>query len=398
MKVLYVFLDSTKSSGVLKKVKSKIRLLNGNGIEAEGLFINKYITERSVSKVERITYVPLIVPPLPFYFNRRFIRNFKAKFSYNNFYKHLYKTLHEEVSKKEFDIILFRYPLSNKYLFRFVKKYKSKVVFEHNSKELVELSLGENGTNTFIYKQESKYGSRVLNIAKGITGVGKEVTQYELNKSGNSALANAVISNSIEVNTMPLRTVPELNKKEYNFLYLTGSPSPWVGIDIVLKSLSAYSPIDKKIMLYVVGPKSDALMSLVNDLKLNDIVLFEGEKNSEELNDYFDFCHVAFGTMAMQRVGLAEHSSLKILEYSSRGIPFIVGYDDTNFYENLEFQQFILKLPYNNEIFDFEKVISFTDKVYKITDHAQKMRSLSLSYLDTSVKMKQLSDFLISIA
>lgn len=398
MKVLYVFLDSTKSPGVIKKVKSKIKLLNGNGIEVKGLFINKYISERSENIEEGITYVPLIVPPVPFYFNRRFIRNFKAKFSYNNFYKHLYKTLDDEVSKKEFDIILFRYPLSNKYLFHFVKTYKSKVVFEHNSKELVELSLGENGANTFIYKQENKYGSKVLNIAKGITGVGKEVTQYELKRSGNSALVNSVISNSIEVNTLPLRSIPDLNKIDYNFLFLTGSPSPWVGIDLVLKSLSAYSLIDKKIKLYIVGPKSDALMSLVNELKLTDIVSFEGEKKSEELNIYFDFCHVAFGTMAMQRVGLTEHSSLKILEYSSRGIPFIVGYDDTNFYENFEFQRFILKLPYNNEIFDFEKVISFADKVYEIKDHAQKMRNLSLSYLDTSVKMKQLRDFLISIA
>jgi glycosyltransferase involved in cell wall biosynthesis len=397
MKVLYIFIDSTKSLGVIKKVKSKIKLLNNTGIEVEGLFLNKDIVKRDYNSDEKITYVPLVVSELPFFYNRRFIRNYKSYFTYNSFYKKLYKTLTDEVSKKTFDVILFRYPLANKYLYYFAKKFKHKIVFEHNSKELVEQSLPKDGVNSFLYKQEKKYGGKVLQLAKGITGVGKEVTLYELNKSGISNLPHAVISNSIEVISMPLRSVPILNKVNYNYLYLTGSPSPWVGIDIVLKSLSKYKSLNKDIKLYIIGPKSEPLISLVNELRLSDIVFFEGEKKSDELNDYFNFCHVAFGTMAMQRVGLAEHSSLKILEYASRGIPFVVGYDDTNFYENPNFQPFILKLPYNNNIFDFEKVISFTDNVYEIIDHAHKMRELAINTLDTSIKMNELRNFLTTI-
>jgi glycosyltransferase involved in cell wall biosynthesis len=397
MKVLYIFIDSTKSMGVIKKVKSKIKLLNNTGIEVEGLFLNKDIVKRDYNSDEKITYVPLVVSELPFFYNRRFIRNYKAYFTYISFYKKLYEALTDEVSKKTFDVILFRYPLANQYLYHFAKKFSNKIVFEHNSKELIEQSLRKDGVNSFLYKQEKKYGAKVLQLAKGITGVGKEVTLYELNKSGNVNLPHVVISNSIEVSSMPLRSTPLLNKVNYNFLYLTGSPSPWVGIDIVLKSLSAYKSHHKNIKLYIVGPKSESLVKLVNELGLTDTVLFEGEKKVDELSDYFNFCHVAFGTMAMQRVGLAEHSSLKILEYASRGIPFVVGYDDTNFYENPNFQPFILKIPYNNKPFDFQKVIVFTNEVFKSKEHPAVMRGLSLKFLDTSLKMKQLSEFLVSL-
>lgn len=394
MKVLYVFLDSTKSLGVLKKVKSKIKLLNGDGVDAEGIFLNKYITERKFSEEECITYIPLHIKELSFFYNRRFIRNYKAYFLYNNFYKQLYKKLDEEVKRKDFDVILFRYPLANKYLLSFCKKYSNKIIFEHNSKELVELSLSENGTKSYAYINEKKFGSRVLSHAKGITGVGNEITDYEVQRSGKFDIKRAVISNSVEVDSIPIRSIPELNYKVYNLLYVTGSPSTWVGIDIVLKSISEFKDQFKQIKLFIVGPKSDDLLRLVHDLKISDKVYFEGEKHGQELDVYFNTCHAAFGTMAMQRVGLKEHSSLKILEYSSRGMPFVLGYDDTNFFENNEFKPFFLKIPYTGSSFNFMDVIDFVDKVYTQTNHPVEMRNLSERYLDTSVKMSQLKMFL----
>jgi glycosyltransferase involved in cell wall biosynthesis len=394
VKVLYIFLDSTKSTGVIKKVKSKIKLLNGNGIEAEGLFINKYITEYFISKDEGITYVPLTVPTLPFFYNRRFIRNYKSKFEFNNFYKNLYSTLDREVSKKEFDLILFRYPLSNKFLLRFVKKYGSKIIFEHNSKELVELSL--NGISTHPYLEEKRYGERILSRIKAITGVGQEITDYEVHRSGHKKLPHAVISNSIEVAKFKERTSPEFDGLNYTFLFLTGSPSPWVGIDIVLKSLSEFKSDSKKIKLLVIGPKTEKLLALSAQLGLDANVAFLGEKNSDELNEYFDKCHVAFGTMAMQRVGLNEHSSLKILEYASRGTPFVIGYKDTNFINVQEFSPYYLKLDFNDRNIDMNEVINFADRILLDKEHPKVMHRLSLQYLDTSLKMDQLRNFILS--
>lgn len=397
MKVIYIFLDSTKSPGVLKKVKSKIKLLNADGIEAEGIFLNKNISARAFNPDERITYVPLHIKELPFFYNRRFIRNYKSHFAYNNIYRQLYAALDKELSGKEFDLLLFRYPLANKYLLRFCNKYRNKIVFEHNSKELVELSLGNNGTTSLAYLNEQKYGAHVLSRARAITGVGNEITTYEKERSGNTRIPACVIANAIEVASMPLRHLPEFDGTTYNLLYVTGSPSPWVGIDIVLKSLGAYKTQIKFIKLYIVGPKSAELTTLAESLHLKDKVFFEGEKHGAELDAYFNTCHVAFGTMAMQRVGLNEHSSLKILEYSSRGMPFVVGYNDTNFYLNKEVKPYVLTIPYTGHIFNFEEVLAFADQISRMPEHPLRMRKFAEENLDTSVKMKSLRTFLKSL-
>lgn len=393
MKVIYIYLDNITSLGVVKKVKSKIKLLSSFEISIEGVFLNRNIQKISVE--DNISYAPLVVPQLPLMYNRRYIRNFKNYFEHNNYLKHLYINLDKELSKRKFDLIVFRYPISNKYLYKFTKKYKNKIVFEHNSKELVELRLTDDRIREF--NDELKYGSKVLKNAKAIVGVGNEIVQYQIERSGKPSLPHAVISNSIEVGSLNIRRMPDLDSTEYNFLFLTGSPSPWVGIDIVLKSLSEFNDTTKKINLYIVGKKNPQLLDLAYKLNLNHIVYFEGEKSGIELDAYFNKCHIAFGTMAMQRVGLSEHSSLKILEYASRGIPFVIGYNDTNFYQNTEFDPFVLKLPYNNQTFDFNDVIAFTNKVFKITNHSLMMNKLANSYLDTSLKMKEFRNFLLSL-
>ena len=393
MKVLYIYLDNVTSLGVVKKVKSKIKLLSKSGIEIEGIFLNRKI--QSARLEDNISYVPLPIPDLPLLFNRRYIRNFKLLFQNNHDLKYLYKALNIEVAKREFDVILFRYPISNKYLYRFSKKYKNKIVFEHNTKELVELQLDDK--RDLDYKNELKYGSKVLSNSRGIIGVGHEVVKYQLERSNCSDLSNAVIPNSIEVDELKTRDIPYFDEISYNILFLTGSPSPWVGIDIVLKSLSEFKDTTKKINLYIVGKENPQLVELSNSLNLNEIVHFEGEKKGIELDYYFNNCHVAFGTMAMQRVGLSEHSSLKVLEYASRGIPFIIGYDDTNFYKTIEFETFVLKLAYTGSSFDFKKVIDFTDRVFKVKNHSQAIKKLATQYLDTSLKMDQLSQYLLTL-
>lgn len=393
MKVLYIYLDNVTSLGVVKKVKSKIKLLSKSGIEIEGIFLNRKI--QSARFEDNISFVPLSIPVLPLLFNRRYIRNFKLHFQNNHDLKYLYKALNIEVAKREFDVILFRYPISNKYLYRFCKKYKNKIVFEHNTKELVELQL--NDKRDLDYKNELKYGSKVLSNSRGIIGVGHEVVQYQLERSNCPDLSNAVIPNSIEVDELKTRDIPYFDEISYNFLFLTGSPSSWVGIDIVLKSLSEFKDVSKKINLYIVGKENSKLVQLSDSLNLNASVHFVGEKKGIELDYYFNNCHLAFGTMAMQRVGLSEGSSLKVLEYASRGIPFVVGYDDNNFENNKAFEPFFLKIPYNNKPFDFQKVIVFTNEVFKSKEHPAVMRGLSLKFLDTSLKMKQLSEFLVSL-
>lgn len=393
MKVLYLFLDGTKSPGVISKVKSKIRFLNELGMEVTGIFMNRNITSRSYNAEERIIYLPLSVKPLPHIYNRRFLRDYKWYFGSKSYLKQFYEQLSNEVSKHKFDLILFRYPLSNKYLLRFAEKYRGRIVFEHNSKELVEMEMDAGKPSMRYYiPAEEKFGPLVLAKAKALTGVGNEITAYEVQRSGRNDIRHAVVPNGIDVKSLPVRNAPVLTDV-LKVLFVTGSPSPWVGIDILLNSLAGYSG-SRKLKVYLVGPLSEEVSALVSQNNLSETVVLTGEKRGKELDAYFDECHIAIGTLAMQRVQLNEHSSLKVLEYASRGIPFVISYEETNFAPVKDFAPYYLQTTYNGKSIDLNTVVSFAEKVAQNPSHPQEMRSLAEQYLDFSVKMKGLKDFL----
>ena len=228
-----------------------------------------------------------------------------------------------------------------------------------------------------------------------MTGVGYEVLEYQKQRIAPNQIAAKVIPNSFDVKSVPVRQIPEVHEK-IKFLFLTGSPFPWVGIDLLLKSIVDF-PQKKKIEIFIVGPIINEYLKFCVENNINDIVFFEGEKSGNDLDSYFSKCHIAFGTLAMQRVGLNEHSSLKVLEYASRGIPFVIAYQETNFFSVKEFSDFYLQLPYNGERIDLKKVLIFAKKIIKDKQHAEQMRILSLKHLDTSIKMSSLKEFLLEL-
>ncbi|HTF04815.1 MAG TPA: glycosyltransferase [Bacteroidia bacterium] len=395
MKVLYLFLDGTRSPGVIRKVKSKIRFLNGLGLDVTGIVMNKNVEEYRYDNEEKIVYLPLKITPLPFFYNRRFIRNYRSYFATQSYLRQFYENLEREVAKHTFDSIVFRYPLSNKFLLRFCRKYPGKILFEHNSKELVEMEMDKaaNPAMQYYINAEKKYASRVLSSARGLMGVGNEVTAYQVGRSGKSDMPHRVIANGIDVASLPLRTPPAGIAGELKLLFVTGSPSPWVGLDILLQGLADYSG-EMKIKVYVVGPLNAEVVKRAEELRVTHLVEFTGEKKDKELDRYFDECHVALGTLAMQRVGLQEHSSLKVLEYAARGIPFVISYCDTNFEGLSDFQPFYDVQEYNGKTIDLGRVVQFANKVLTDRDHPKKMRDIAAVHFDFSAKMKQLKEFL----
>ncbi|MDC0338136.1 glycosyltransferase [Flavobacteriales bacterium] len=397
MKILYVFLDETKSPGVRKKVRSKINSLNNQGIDTLGIFLNTEVKKNENNFEEKIEYVKLKIKPLSTIFNRRYLRDVKWLFETKKYNKERYRLLSEIIEKHFFDFIIMRYPLANRELLRFVKKNKNKIIFEHNSKELVELSLSkQNKVLNHIIENEKLYGPKVLGYAKAIFGVGNEVVQYEVSRTKTNQKPNCVISNGIDVDSIDIRNLPKYDGKEIRILFLTGSPSPWVGIDIVLESLANFSG-KQDVKLYIVGPENEELITLSSELNLNTIVDFTGSKANDELDYYFNLCHIAFGTMAMTRVGLSEHSSLKVCEYAARGIPFVLGYDDTNFCKSKAFKPYFSKIEPKNNRIDFSQVIQFGESVMHLPNHSAEMHKIAKEELDSEVKMKKLKDFLIGL-
>ncbi|MCK6640134.1 MAG: glycosyltransferase [Bacteroidia bacterium] len=398
MKVLYVFLDGTKSQGVINKVKAKINYLNQSGIETAGLFFNANITERSSSEGGRITYVPAQIKPLSKLYKRRGIRKWYLWFHYRSYNSQFYSQLEAEVAKHDFDLILLRYPLASKGLLSFVRKYKGRIIFEHNSKEIVELGLALNEQPSMKYyiEAEQRYGTKVLSCAAGITAVGNELLKYELSRVSDRKVPGCVVSNSFDVSRVQIRRKPIYDGNKLKLLFVTGSPSPWVGIDLLLKGLAAYrGPVD--VSVRIAGPVSEKLKTLVEQTGTASKVELAGELGGKELDSCYDEAHIAIGTLAMQRVGLNEHSSLKVLEYAARGIPFVIGYHETNFPEGCAVSDSFLNVGYNGETVDVAEIVRFAERVLQQENVSDSLRKWAEQNFNSEVKMKTLRDFILSV-
>ncbi|MGE0569248.1 MAG: glycosyltransferase, partial [Bacteroidia bacterium] len=308
-----------------------------------------------------------------------------------------YKLIEKELRKENVDIILFRYPPANKYLYKLVREYKDKIVFEHNTKELEEIKYGGENTklNEFVYNCERIYGPKVLKCAKGIVGVTNEITRYELQRSKNSTLKSATISNGIAVNKFRLRTPPIYDRTNLNILMLCGSPVVWHGEDLVIKGLAEYKG-NIKIHFYIVGSVLESSKDLVKKLSLENKVSFVPSLSGNKLDEIFDKVHIGIGTMGLFRKKLTEAVSLKVREYMARGLPFVLGYNDPDLI-NEKGKSLFLNYISQECPARIEDFVKFAEKVYQYPDHHIKLRELAMERVNSSLKMIELKKFIESL-
>ena len=96
----------------------------------------------------------------------------------------------------------------------------------------------------------------------------------------------------------------------------------------------------------------------------------------------------------MHREGLNMSASLKVREYCSIGIPFVISSTDQDFPGKFPY---ILTMPSDESPIDFNKIIHFYQSVYADPKHQLKMREYAINNLDWIIKIRQLKDFFVSI-
>jgi hypothetical protein len=136
----------------------------------------------------------------------------------------------------------------------------------------------------------------------------------------------------------------------------------WHGFDRVIEGLRAYYKNAPTLPVYfhIVG-KGDAIPNLkllVNEPFLQEKIIFHGAKYADELQDFFEKCHVAVSSLGMHRIGVAngETSNLKVREYCARGIPFINGYVDRDLPPDFPY---VFQVEANEQSIDIQAVILF---------------------------------------
>jgi glycosyltransferase involved in cell wall biosynthesis len=377
MKIGYlVSINDLNSTGVRRKVISQCRNIDGHGADVVlYVFINN--ANDDFENSADLKHINVGYP----------------KFRGSNIIsKCLNEILRSQSIRKlivEFDsdvIVYIRYSCLN-----YIPKLKrARVIVEHQTKESIEWLNNGTFNGKIFFAAECMFGRRNRARCDGIVTMTNDIMTFQQSQIRKKINA-VIIPNGVDVESISLRSTFPKNTETFQIISST-NVAPWHGLDRIIIAMASYSG-SRNISLVITEEKEYVkdIVDLSEKLGLGDHVIFIGKKNSQELKKIFENSNLAAGTLAADRIGLKEVSSLKHREYCAAGIPFIYSGSDPDF--PAEFP-FAIRIS-NESLLNFEEIIKKCDSISSDEAHIGKMRKYALDKLDWKVKSRVLLDWLL---
>ncbi len=176
------------------------------------------------------------------------------------------------------------------------------------------------------------------------------------------------ISNGVDFDSIPLHQ-PSAISHQPSSLHMIGVAEvhSWHGFDRVMAGIGEYyrDVRSKKedvrgVYFHIVGGVHPHRMKvdfapIIEKYHIQDKIIFHGTKFGKELDDVFDQCQFAIGSLGRHRSGITVIKTLKNREYATRGIPFIYSEQDSDFDQ----QPYIIKAPADESPIDIQRIIDF---------------------------------------
>ena len=177
------------------------------------------------------------------------------------------------------------------------------------------------------------------------------------------------ISNGVDLDSIPLHEISTTNTGPVNLIGVA-EVHLWHGFDRVMTGLGEYfmkermeNSGQRDVHFHVVGGVHPTQMlncftPIIEKYHLKDKIIFHGPLFGKALDDVFNQCQFAIGSLGRHRSGITVIKTLKNREYATRGIPFMYSEQDSDF----DCQSYVLKAPANDTPVDICKIIDFVDK------------------------------------
>ena len=181
------------------------------------------------------------------------------------------------------------------------------------------------------------------------------------------------ISNGVDFDSIPLHQ-PSAISHQPSSLHLIGVAEVhyWHGYDRIIVGIGEYyrkyreeSSEYRDIFFHIVGgvhpaymdgvPKSPGFQKIIDKYDISDKIIFHGQLFGKELDEVFNHCQFAIGSLGRHRSGITVIKTLKNREYATRGIPFIYSEQDDDFDQ----QPYIIKAPADETPIDIQQIIDF---------------------------------------
>ena len=177
------------------------------------------------------------------------------------------------------------------------------------------------------------------------------------------------ISNGIDFDYIPIlcSTKKELNIQEIHLIGVA-EVHYWHGFDRLIAGLGEYYKVQKhtnELHFHIVGGVAESEMynsihapgfkELIDKYGIAEYIHFHGQMFGKDLDNLFNQCNFAIGSLGRHRSGIDKIKTLKNREYAARGIPFI--YSETD--EDFDHMPYILKAPADESPIDIVKLLKF---------------------------------------
>ena len=351
--IFLVFHALAEYSGITKKIRYQVKALNECGFETDLCYLGWDKDGNQVRWVgDKI--------------QKNFGKGVKAKiekrFEYNSLYHY--------IIENDISLVYMRsFINAEPFIIAFAKKLRRKgvkIVMEIPTypydNEIKELSKSSKLTY-YIDKIFRK------NLANSIDAV-VTFSDYD-NIFGQKTIK---ISNGVDFDALPLKQSYRRNPDVLQLL-VVAELHYWHGVDRAINGLKIY--VDKinnliieeqrphsvkliqQVHLNIVGKAERAsgfaLKQQVEDLGLNDYVTFYGALSGEELDNIFEKCDFAIGSLARHRSNITKIKTLKNREYAARGLGFVYSEIDDDF----ETMPYIIKAPADESPLDINSIVDF---------------------------------------
>lgn len=200
------------------------------------------------------------------------------------------------------------------------------------------------------------------------------------------------ISNGIDFDAIPLKEHQNDTSKELH-LIAVAEIHDWHGYDRLIRGLAEYYRTNPSYKVYfhlvgyfysITGEKEFDQIVRENDVE--SYAIFHGAKNGKELDELFEQCDFAIGSLGRHRSGITYIKTLKNREYAARGFSFI--YSETD--EDFDAEPYVLKVPADESPIDINRIIDFYSSLKTSPEDIR----ASIKHLSWSVQMQKVLDVL----
>ena len=204
------------------------------------------------------------------------------------------------------------------------------------------------------------------------------------------------ISNGVDMDSIPLH---DYHAPSDGSVHLIGVAEVhyWHGFDRLIAGIGEYyknTPNPRQLFFHIVGGvwKSEMYDSmhapgfseLMDKYSIRENVVFHNQLFGEQLNQVFNQCCFAIGSLARHRSGITVIKTLKNREYATRGIPFVYSEQDNDF----DHQPYVLKATPDESPINIQQILDFIDDHHF---HPEEIRK-TVENLSWKIQMKQVVD------